>query len=92
MAQGFDHRVHHRDVKTGKINRVDNYSLTIVRGIRYYKRDGRWFDGAGVEIEDPQIKGDQVGVVPAGAGVPSPSPFSRSQVAMGAQEAPKLKT
>lgn len=54
MSQGFDHTVHHRDKKTGKISRVDAYSLEIHMGQRVYRRDGKCFDGAGVEIADPK--------------------------------------
>lgn len=54
MSQGFDHWVHHRDRKSGKIARVANYARLCIAGVTYYKRDGKWFDGAGEEIAEPQ--------------------------------------
>lgn len=54
MAQGFDHTVHHRDKKTGKISHITPYSLECHMGMKVYRRDGKCYDGAGVEIPDPK--------------------------------------
>lgn len=49
----FDHMVHHRDPKTGKIVRETPYSMECHGPIKFYRRDGKCFDGAGNEIPDP---------------------------------------
>lgn len=56
MSQGFDHTVHVRDKKTGKVVREDHYAMSVIKGQRFYKRAGKWFDGAGAPCEDPQAK------------------------------------
>ena len=57
----FDHTVHHRNKKTGKIDRVTPYSMECHMGIRIYRRDGKVYDGAGVEIADPKLVGKTEG-------------------------------
>ncbi len=76
MSDTFDHTVHHRDKKSGKIARVTPYSMECHKDLKIYRRDGKCFDGAGREIADPKL----VGSVPA----PGTQPFTRSQAAAAA--------
>jgi hypothetical protein len=72
-VQGFDHWVHHRDKKTGKITRTNLYSMECHREIKFYRRDGKCWDAAGKEIPDPKLVGQ-----PGGS-------YTRSVTAVAAQ-------
>lgn len=94
-AQGFDHTVHHRDTKTGQIKRVTPYSMECHGNVKFYRRDGKCFDGAGDEIEDPKLKGQpQAGIFtkskiaqPDASSVSAPKPVSVGGVEYPSAEA-----
>lgn len=71
----FDLKVHHRDPKSGKITRENLYAMECHGAVKFYRRDGKCFDAAGVEIEDPKANGKLEGIML------SQQPFTRSAIA-----------